>query len=34
MNAYLRKIAEEMGIKINWQRIMGQDLCKINKHFL
>jgi len=34
MNAYLRKIVEEMGIEINQQRIMGQDLCKINKHFL
>jgi hypothetical protein len=34
MNAYLRKIVEKMGIKIEPQRIMGQDLCKINKHFL
>jgi hypothetical protein len=23
-----------MGIEINLQRIMGQNLCKINKHFL
>jgi hypothetical protein len=23
-----------MGIEINLQRIMGPDLCKINKHFL
>ncbi len=34
MNAYLRKIVEEMGLEINPQRIMGLDLCKINKHFL
>jgi hypothetical protein len=34
MNAYLRKTVEEMGIKIEPQRIMGQDLCKINEHFL
>ncbi len=34
MNDYLRKIVEEMSIEINSQRIIGQDLCKINKHFL
>jgi len=34
MNAYLRKITKEMGLEIDPQRIMGQDLCKINKHFL
>jgi hypothetical protein len=34
MNAYLRKIAEEKGIKIDMEKIIGQDLCKINKHFL
>jgi hypothetical protein len=34
MNAYLKKITEEMGIEIDPQMIMGQDLCKINKHFL
>jgi hypothetical protein len=34
MHAYLKKIVEEMSIEINLQRIMGQDLCKINKHFL
>jgi hypothetical protein len=34
MNVYLRKIAKETGIKIDPQRIMGPDLCKINKHFL
>ncbi len=33
-NAYLRKIIEEIGIDIGSQRILGQDLCKINKHFL
>ncbi len=34
MNAYLKKIAEEMGIEMDLQRIMGWDLYKINKHFL
>ncbi len=34
MNAYLKKITKEMGLEINPQRIMGQNLCKINKHFL
>jgi hypothetical protein len=34
MNTYLRKITKEMGIEIDSQRIIGQDLCKINKHFL
>jgi hypothetical protein len=34
MNAYLRKIVEEMGIEIDPQRIMGRNLYKINKHFL
>jgi len=34
MNAYLRKIIEEIGIDIGSKRILGQDLCKINKHFL
>jgi len=34
MNTYLRKIAKETSIEINSQRIMGQDLCRINKHFL
>ncbi len=34
MNAYLRKMAKKMGIEIDLQRIMGQNLCKINKHFL
>jgi hypothetical protein len=30
----LLKIAKKTGIEIESQRIMGQDLCKINKHFL
>jgi hypothetical protein len=30
----LRKIGEEMNIDIEPQRIIGQNLCKINKHFL
>jgi hypothetical protein len=34
MNAYLKKITEETSIEINLQRMMGLDLCKINKHFL
>ncbi len=34
MHAYLRKIVEEMNIEIELQRIMGQNICKINKHFL
>ncbi len=34
MRAYLRKIAEDTSIEIDLQRIMGWDLCKINKHFL
>ncbi len=34
MNAYLKKITKEMGLEINPQRIMGQNLCKINEHFL
>jgi len=34
MNAYLKKITKEMGLEINPQRTMGQNLCKINKHFL
>jgi hypothetical protein len=34
MNAYLRKITEKMGIEIDPRRIMGQNLCKINKLFL
>jgi hypothetical protein len=34
MNVYLKKITKETGIEINLQRTMGQDLCKINKHFL
>ncbi len=34
MHAYLKKIVEKMSIEIDLQRIMGQDLCKINKHFL
>jgi len=34
MNAYLRKIVEETSIDINLQRIIGQNLCKINKHFM
>jgi len=34
MNVYLRKKVKEMCIEINLQRIIGQDLCKINKHFL
>jgi hypothetical protein len=34
MNAYLKKIAKGIGIEIDSQRIMGWDLCKINKHFL
>ncbi len=32
-NAYLRKIAEEIGIEVDLQRIMGQDLCKIKNIF-
>jgi len=34
MNAYLRKIAKGTCIEIDLQRIMGWNLCKINKHFL
>ncbi len=34
MIAYLRKITKETGIEIDLQRIMGWDLCRINKHFL
>jgi hypothetical protein len=34
MNAYLRKIVEEICIEMDPWRIMGQDLYKINKHFL
>jgi hypothetical protein len=34
MNTYLRKITKKMGIEVDLQRIIGQDLCKINKHFL
>jgi hypothetical protein len=34
MNRHLRKIAEETSIEIDLWRIMGRDLCKINKHFL
>jgi hypothetical protein len=34
MHAYLKKIVEDMSIEIDLQRIMGQYLCKINKHFL
>jgi hypothetical protein len=34
MNAYLRKIIEKTNIEIDPQRIMGQDLRKISKHFL
>ncbi len=34
MIAYLSKIIEETVIEINLQRIMGQDLWRINKHFL
>jgi hypothetical protein len=34
MHAYLKKIVEEMSIEIDLQRIMGQDLYKISKHFL
>jgi hypothetical protein len=34
VNAYLKKITEETNIEIDPQRIIGRDLCKINKHFL
>jgi hypothetical protein len=34
MKAYLKKIAKETSMEIDLQNIMGQDLCKINKHFL
>ncbi len=34
MNTYLRKVAKGMGIEIDSQRIIGRNLCKINKHFL
>ncbi len=34
MNTYLRKIVEDTCIEINPQRIIDQDLCKINKCFL
>jgi hypothetical protein len=34
MNIYLRKIGKKTNIEINMQRIIGQDLCKINKDFL
>jgi hypothetical protein len=34
MNAYLRKIAQEMSIEIDPWRIMGRNLCKINKLFM
>jgi hypothetical protein len=34
MSTYLRKIGEDMSIDIDPQRIIGQNLCKINKHFL
>jgi hypothetical protein len=34
MHAYLKKIVEEMNIEIELQRIMGQIICKINKHFV
>jgi hypothetical protein len=33
INAYLKKITKDMGIQIDLQRIMGQTLGKINKHF-
>ncbi len=33
MIAYLNKIIEKMVTEIDLQRIMGQDLCRINKHF-
>jgi hypothetical protein len=34
MNTYLKKIAKETGIKIELQRIIRQNLCKINKHYM
>jgi hypothetical protein len=34
MNAHLRKIVKETNIKIDPLRIIGQNLCKINKHFM
>jgi len=34
MNTYLRKIGKETSIEIELQRVIGRDLCNINKHFL
>jgi hypothetical protein len=34
MKAYLKKIVKEIGIEIDPQKIMGRNLCKINKRFL
>ncbi len=34
MKTYLKKIVEEMNIKIDLQRIIGWDLWKINKHYM
>jgi hypothetical protein len=34
MNVYLKKITKETCIEVKTQRIMGQNLNKINKHFL
>ncbi len=34
MNIHLKKIRKNTSIEINPQRIIGQNLCKINKHFL
>jgi len=34
MKTYLRKITKKIGIEINPQRVIGRDLCKINKHIM
>jgi len=34
MKTYLRKITKEIGIEIDPQRVIGQNLCKINKHIM
>jgi hypothetical protein len=34
MNSYLKQKIEEIGIEIDPQKIISQNLCNINKHFL
>jgi hypothetical protein len=34
MKTYLKKIIEETNIEFNPQRIIGWNLCKINKHIM